>query len=57
MVAKTYQKEKNQKQGKNGIPVSVFNTAVEIPGHALRHNSEIKGMFFRKIIESLFGRA
>ena len=54
MVGKTYQKE-NQKQDKNGIPVSVFNTATEIPAHAVRYNSEIRSMLFRKVIESLFG--
>lgn len=48
MVGKNLSEGKSQKQEKNGMLISVFNTTVEIPAHAIRYNSETRGIFFRK---------
>lgn len=45
---------KNQKQDKTRKPQSNCNIVIEILANAMRHNSEIKGMLFWQVIESLF---
>lgn len=45
---------KIRKNVKNRMSLSKYNIAVEILANAIRHNSDIRGMLFRQVIESLF---